>query len=143
MESKGFTLIELICIIALLGIIALISFPRINGMNDNYLDSISKELLYDIRFVRNQNMSEPSKSYNLVMTNNSYYIKMSNPLPKIVKTKSLKDNYSLAYNQEQTLIFNVYGAPNKGQTITVMNTLNNHYREITIIPNTGRIQLKE
>ncbi|SHI69534.1 Competence protein ComGC [Dethiosulfatibacter aminovorans DSM 17477] len=141
MDSKGYTLIELICIFALISILLLITVPNID-IDLFYLDKIAKEMTYDIRMVKSEDMLEPIKSFNIVLSDNGYSIKYSNGMPKYYKTVNLKDGYQIAFDNN-SIMFNANGTPKHAQTITILHTSTGNKREITIVPYTGRILLLE
>lgn len=142
LNEKGYTLIELILVLAILGIILLISMPTISNINDAYLNNFSRQLLYDIRYVKSMNMAEPVKSYNMVLLADGYQVRYSDPMPAFHKVVDLRDNYSLSF-YDSAVWFNANGTPRRAQTIKVINNSTGRYREITINVNTGRILLYE
>ncbi|MBV1757000.1 MAG: prepilin-type N-terminal cleavage/methylation domain-containing protein [Dethiosulfatibacter sp.] len=142
MNKKGYTLIELILVLAILGIILLISMPTISNINDTYLNNFARQLLYDIRFVKNMNMTEPVKSYNMVLLADGYQVRYANPMPAFHKVVDLRDQYSISF-YENSVWFNANGTPRRAQTITIFNNKTGKFREITINVNTGRILLYE
>ncbi len=142
LNKKGYTLIELILVLAILGIILLISMPTISNINDTYLNNFARQLLYDIRFVKNMNMTEPVKSYNMVLLADGYQVRYANPMPAFHKVVDLRDQYSISF-YENSVWFNANGTPRRAQTITIFNNKTGKFREITINVNTGRILLYE
>ena len=142
LNEKGYTLIELVLVLAILGIILLISMPTISNINDTYLNHFSRQLLYDIRYVKNMNMAEPMKSYNMVLLGDGYQVRYADPMPAFHKVVDLRDNYSLSF-YDSTVWFNANGTPRRAQTIKILNNSTGRYREITINVNTGRILLYE
>lgn len=142
LNEKGYTLIELVLVLAILGIILLISMPTISNINDAYLNHFSRQLLYDIRYVKNMNMAEPMKSYNMVLLGDGYQVRYTDPMPAFHKVVDLRDNYSLSF-YDSTVWFNANGTPRRAQTIKILNNSTGRYREITINVNTGRILLYE
>jgi len=142
MDKRGFTLVELLVVLAIMAVIAVIAVPRL-PIDRFYLDSVSKDLVYDIRFVKNMDMAEPDKLYNIVLLSDGYRIKYSNPMPKYSKLVDLKNGYTISFNKSQDVMFNANGTPKNAQTITILHTSTGNKREITIVPNTGRILLIE
>ncbi|MDP3387504.1 MAG: prepilin-type N-terminal cleavage/methylation domain-containing protein [Eubacteriales bacterium] len=142
MNKKGYTLVELILVLAILGIILLISMPTISNANDAYLNNFARQLLYDIRFVKNMNMTEPMKSFNMVLLEDGYQVRYANPMPAFHKVVDLRDQYSISF-YENSVWFNANGTPRRAQTIRIINNKTGRYREITINVNTGRILLYE
>ena len=142
LNEKGYTLIELVVVLDILGIILLISMPTISNINDTYLNHFSRQLLYDIRYVKNMNMAEPMKSYNMVLLGDGYQVRYADPMPAYHKVVDLRDNYSLSF-YDSTVWFNANGTPRRAQTIKILNNSTGRYREITINVNTGRILLYE
>ena len=150
MDKRGFTLVELIVVLAIMSIIALIAIPRL-PFDSFYLDSISQDMVYDIRYVKNMDMAEPDKSCYIMLSNdlshydNCFYsLRMTeNVMSRIVKKVDLRKGYTVSYNVSPDIMFNANGTPKHAQTITILHTSTGHYREITIVPNTGRILLLE
>ncbi len=142
LNKKGYTLIELILVLAILGIILRISMPTISNINDAYLNNFARQMLYDIRFVKNMNMTEPIKSYNMVLLEDGYQVRYANPMPTFYKVVDLREQYSISFF-EDTIWFNANGTPGRAQTIKLFNNDTGNYREITINVNTGRILLYE
>lgn len=143
MNNKGVTLIELILTLAIMAIIMVIVIPKTN--NNSYLNSISKELLYDIRDLRVKSMTTDDTFYSMVVATNRYYItKSSKQGRKIIKLVDLKANYTLySSNIKRKVEFNYNGRPRYPTTITIMNTKTNRRKQISIVPDTGRILLIE
>ncbi len=70
--NKGFTLIELICVITILGLIALIAVPTINTMIQNSKEEAYEEQITTIEdaartYMTNNSLELPSKSTDEVV----------------------------------------------------------------------------
>lgn len=144
MNNKGVTLIELILTLTILTVIMVIVIPKTN--NNAYLNSISKELLYDIRDLRTRSMTSDNSYYSMVIAPNRYYITKSSAKEgrKIIKIVDLKPNYTLnSSNRKRKVEFSYNGRPRYPTTITIMNTKKNKHKQISIVPDTGRILLIE
>lgn len=150
MDKRGLTLVELLVVLALMSIIAIIGLPRL-PFDSFYLDSLAQDLVYDIRYVKNIDMSEPDKSCSIMLSNdlshydNCFYtLRMTeNIMPKVVKKVDLRKGYTISYNVSPDIMFNANGTPRHAQTITILHTSTGNKREITIVPYTGRILLLE
>ncbi|MBN2287463.1 MAG: type II secretion system protein [Tissierellales bacterium] len=141
--QKGYTLIELICVLSLIGIIGLISLPKISYIHDFHLDSISNALLYDIRMIKMKDMSEPKKSYQILLTDKAYQIRYNKgTMPSLLRKVTLDSHYRISFSHPNVW-FNANGTPKHAQTITITNTVTGKNHMITINPNTGRILLYE
>ena len=137
-NSKGVTLIELVIILALLGILAGITVPSMDWSN-YYLRTQARQLCAEIRNVRVLRMTE-GVDYKVSLNRDFYQI---NNGIKQVKKVNMLSNYKIYYNnQEITFNYNS-GAPDKGDTITIKNVKNGRSMEITIVPASGRVLLKD
>lgn len=138
MNKKGFTLIELILVMAILGIIMGLVIPSFKFGN-YYLKSLSKELYSDIRYVRMLNMTEGS-DYKIYLGDGLY--KISSGI-KDIKVVNIRPEYKL-FPPREYISFSPQGAPvYKEKTITIKNMKNGNYMEMTIVPASGRVLLKD
>ncbi len=138
--KKGYTLIELVLVMMLLSLLLAMVVPKLHTAHDYYLDALAKELLYDIRFVKVMNMTEPTKSYSILLREDGYMIKYADPMPKVYKRLETKPGYCLYY-YDHHVQFNANGSPIRAQTINIHNVHTSKHRKITINVNTGRILL--
>ena len=136
--NLGFTMIELIIVLALLGILATISIPRFDH-SSYYLRTQAKTLCSEIRDVRVLRMTE-GEDYKISLNHDYYQVSKGT---KLIKKVNLKPNYKLYYNFSEIKFSYHTGAPTKGDTITLRNTKTKTYMEITIVPASGRVLLKD
>ncbi len=141
----GFSLIELLCTIAIMGVILSISYPSISAYFkfQSQLDvkTTSEQLLFDIRDVRQQNMSQPNTKYTLYVYGDHYIIqKSSRALPITLKTVNAPNGVTFKSNigniESNGVYFSVTGAPSSAGTIYI-NGAGFKYT-LTIQPSTGR-----
>jgi|LGVF01.2.fsa_nt_gb prepilin-type N-terminal cleavage/methylation domain-containing protein len=150
MDKKGFTLVELVVVLGLMSVIVMIAIPKLS-IDGFYLDSVAEELVCDIRYVKNMDMAEPVKSCSIMLSNDLehydhcfYSVRMTeNVMNRIVRKVDLRKGYEINYNVSPDIMFNANGTPKHAQTITILHQSTGNFREITIVPNTGRILLLE
>jgi len=139
MRMKGITLVELLLIISIITLLTLIVIPHID-ITKYWLISNSRVLRDDIRNVRYLNMSE-GKNLKILLGNNEYVI-VENEIEK--KRVVFKSDFKLVHNfKNGNIYFSHIGSPQQGGTIRIISNKKNQYCEITIVPATGRVLLKD
>jgi prepilin-type N-terminal cleavage/methylation domain-containing protein len=137
-KNKGFTLIELILTMALLGMILGIAVPKIDNSNF-YLKAQGKQLCMEIRNVRILRMTE-GKGYRILLSDHSYKVLDGR---KELKNIILDSKYELLYRNRE-LMFTYEGTPcHGGDTIIMRNRMNGKHIKITIVPASGRVLLDD
>lgn len=140
-SNSGMTLIELILVISIFALSLSIVIPKIERRGYHLMTS-SRMLRDDIRYVRYIKMVE-GKSYKISLEGNQYTV-MENA--RILKKVKLEKDFKLTYSENfrgGDIVFSYTGSPsNGGGTITIFDNRTNKYCEITIVPDTGRILLK-
>jgi type II secretion system protein H len=58
--SKGFTLLELIVVMVIIGITAWIAYPKLSALNDIKLDAAARRVAADLRYAQNQSIGKRS-----------------------------------------------------------------------------------
>lgn len=140
--SSGMTLIELLLVISILAISLSIVMPKIER-RDYHLMTSSRMLRDDIRNIRYMKMAE-GKNLKISLESNQY--KVIENL-KVIKRVQLEKDFKITYTETfkgGDISFSYNGAPTcGGGTITIFDNKKNKYCEITIVPATGRILLKD
>lgn len=142
-KRKAYTLVEVIVVIAILGIILAITVP-----NSGYLKTVRenmelKEFKRDILFARNKAIME-SKIYTLKLMNveNGYSIKSSSELD-YSKIKYFENGIVLnKSNKVQNVFFNSNGTVACSGTISLHDRNGKEYK-LTITPVRGLIDIKD
>ena len=142
-NNKGMTLMELLLVIAILALFISIVMPKVER-RDFHLITCSKMLRDDLRYIRFAKMAE-GKNYFISLEEKQYTVKES---AKIIKRVKLEKDFKIMHNFSNSgsvnLSFSYKGAPTLGGgTITIFDDKRNRYCEITIVPDTGRILLKD
>ncbi|WIV11008.1 type II secretion system protein [Proteiniborus sp. MB09-C3] len=140
--SGGMTLIELLLVISILALSLSIVIPKIEK-RDYHLMTSSRMLRDDIRNIRYMKMAE-GKNLKISLESNQY--KVIENL-KVIKRVQLEKDFKITYTETfrgGDISFSYNGAPTYGGgTITIFDNKKNKYCEITIVPATGRILLKD
>ncbi len=142
-KSKGYTLLELIITIAIISIIVSISIPKLKLSTYNLKPSGTK-LCQEIRNIRYISMTD-NTLYNIILNKDSYYIRKGTKIIKnatLDKNLILSDNFNDLASEYSTVQFNHNGAPMYAGTIKIRDKNSGKYIEITIVPVTGRVLLK-
>jgi type II secretion system protein H len=58
--SKGFTLIELVVVMVIIGITAWLAYPKLSALNDIKLDAAARRVAADLRYAQNQSIGKRS-----------------------------------------------------------------------------------
>ncbi|MDI6601928.1 MAG: prepilin-type N-terminal cleavage/methylation domain-containing protein [Thermoanaerobacteraceae bacterium] len=149
-DSKGFTLLELICVVAVMGVVMAISYPSVSGYVNTKanldMQITAQQLLFDIRDVRQKNISEPDVKYTIYIYDKSYTIKRSGTgMPVALKTFTAPQGITFTSNiskiKTDGIYFTVTGAPSSAGTIYINKGKDYYY--ITIQPSTGRAAIKK
>lgn len=136
--KKGVTLIELLLVLAIISMIILITVPRIKTTN-YWLKSNSKMLRDDIRYIRYMKMVEGKNCKILLGYDHYCVVENGRERKRVVIENDLKIVHNF---YDGNVYFSHIGSPNQGGTIKIIDDKTNKYCEITIVPATGRVLLK-
>ena len=154
-KNKGFTLVELIAVVSVLGVLLLIAVPNIYSINQNWiLETTAREMVEDIRWAQHLAIVE-GESYNFEIHLSQKYYRIrpeSNKGPSL-KTVELNSNivnlssslpragYSGEFYDYRVLTYSPSGNPRQTGSI-VLETRNGKSLTITIAVGSGRVMIK-
>lgn len=140
-KNKGYTLIELIVVLALFSILFSIAIPNLNFVSRTQELQELKEFKRDVLFARNQAIVKGKIHYfKLDYTKNSYFI-MSDGIE--IKRCYFDNGVSLINNPAVIeIVFTSSGVPKLGNTIKLKTSDNQRYK-LVVNPVTGKISLSE
>ncbi len=141
-NNKGYTLIELIVVLAILSIVVFITFGNLNINQDILLSKCANQLANDIRYIQRKTITEKQTNYkinaNYAANNTGYTINLGY---KIIE--SVKFDKGITYTSNFTgpmLSFNLLGRPSNSGTYTLRNSKGKTIN-ITVVPSTGRVRI--
>lgn len=137
MKRKGYTLLEMVISVSLIGIIVLISIPRFKSRNLEY-----EEFIFELKSdLRNIGLASNSRRniYKIVFTSHGYKIyKDSNK----IKFRNCKKGVQI-FSMENKIIYSRKsrsGSPEKGRSIYVLDNSSKKIERITIMLASGRVK---
>lgn len=136
-EEKGLTLVELVVSIALLSVLTLICIPK-NRINDYRMHGQAMMLTNDIRMIRSLIMAE-GEAYHITLGNTDYVVMNGF---KLVKRVEFGDDTWMGNNMKNKIMFSYQGRPINAGSISIQNKVTGKFHDITIVPYTGRVLLK-
>ncbi len=141
MKNGGFTLIELVVTIAILSIVLSITLPKIS-IDFGYMDKMANEFVMDVRYIQMENMKNPSQNYKIRIYEDigKYTVNNSDVVEKKV---TFKERYIIRYSNTGSIGFNGEGTPVNAGTFTIIDTMTNETKNVSIVPTTGRTIIKE
>lgn len=146
-KKKGYTLIELIVVLALFSILLIISIPNISLLISYREYNEIKNFEKDLKYSRAKALVENTPvEFKIDVPNNKYKIIQKN---KIIKEYNFKNGVKLNYitissskqtSGESSIVFKTTGAPSTAGTIN-FSTKNYGIYNVTIEVATGRINI--
>lgn len=144
---KGFTLIELILVIALLGVLAVAVVVISPGISPARLDAASKQVQSDIEYAKQNAVLTATTHGVQFVSGGSYTVYRStvatpinHPLTKQSMVITLSSQYpGISISSNYTVEFNRFGNPTTGGGGSVTITDGTNTRTISVTANTGRV----
>lgn len=128
-KKSGFTLVEILAVIMVIGIIALVSLPIYTQIKPGInLNAETRDIVSDLRYAQQLSVTEQvnySVTFNLVQ--NKYTVTNTSN-GQIIKSKDIGQGIAIdsitGLTSNNTAIFNVTGAAIESGSITLINISN-------------------
>ncbi len=143
----AFTLVELVCIVALLGILALVAAPAVQGLGQKHnLDLAARTMTTEMRKAQQRAITTGSGQILEFRLDGRYRVTCGKSeetylveLPEGVILRSV--NFPMSDNVRY-LLFNYNGSPSSGGTVALENAAGS-VLYIIVAPATGRVRISE
>ncbi len=153
-NNRGFTVIELILVIVILGILAAIVYPKYQALSSIRVSSAAQTIEADIRYAQSLAVSTPY-NYSVVFDSgaNSYSISrvdrstgavtsINHPFKAGTYAVNLGTDYpGVALGSSYTVTFDYLGSPVTGGGGSVTVSSGGYSKTITVQANTGRVTI--
>ena len=117
--AKGFTLVEILCVVVILGIASAIILPQIGSRSDLVVSSGARVVMADLIYAQNRAIAL-QKSHYVRFSNQTYTVSDSTALTAITHPGT-KDPYTLTFNTKNTPLENIHlNGTGFGGTSTVL-----------------------
>lgn len=117
-SSAGFTLIELVMVIVLIGIIAIVAAPRLGDQDVYDLDRATHDLIEAIRYAQEQSMTHSGAApFQIAISTSGFAVTQSgtpilNPLDgSAAYTNNVTEWANVSVSSAETISFDSHGKP--------------------------------
>lgn len=150
MRINGYTLIELVLVIAILGILAIAVVLISPSITPARLDAAAKQVQSDIEYAQQMAMMVTTTHGVSFVASGAYTVyesttatPIASPLTKQSMVMTLSDKFpDISIQNNYTVEFNSFGSPTTGGGGSVVVTDGTNTRTITVTANTGKVTLE-
>lgn len=150
MESRGFNIIELVLVFAILGILAVAALTISGNPQRSRLDAAARQVESDIKFAQQNAMMTGTTSGVSFVASGAYTVYQSStatplksPVNKENMVVTLSNNFpSVTIAGNYVVQFNSFGTPTTGGGGSVTLTAGGFSKIISVTANTGRVNIQ-
>ncbi len=121
--SRGFTLVELMIVVALMGIMAAIAAPNYRDyMTQNRLNGAARLVMTDLMYARSQAATE-NVNFKMDFSGNSYSIIRDDTDQEVRRSRNIQDEYyDVTMTSNRDFVFRPNGTVTAAGTVTLTNS---------------------
>ncbi len=135
--SSGFSLIELVMIIVLIGIVMAVAVPKLRNTNEFSLEGSASMIVADIRHAQELAMATHDNK-NVVFTLNGASYTVETESDSVFRTVNLPSGVTIT-SADVTFTFNPLGEPTVGGGSSVTISAGGNSKTVTVGNYTGRV----
>jgi type II secretion system protein H len=137
-HTRGFTLVEILCVLVLLAIMAMIIIPQLGSRGDLKAAAAARTMMADIMYAQNRAIARQTPQYVSFDTATKTYTLMEGTTPAVITHPVTLNSYeqtfgntgledvtltSAAFDSKSTIAFDEIGAPYSYDTMSGMVAL--------------------
>lgn len=140
LKNKGFTLIEMMIVVAIIGILALVISPNFNSSREQFtLYTTARSCVSDLRYTQQLSM-DTKVQHGMYFTQNGYQIIGSEVVKKV-------DFDGLTYQtifgaSSDAIVFQTDGTPIESGKIDLKSNISDMHIYISVTPGTGEVSVQ-
>jgi prepilin-type N-terminal cleavage/methylation domain-containing protein len=164
---RGFTLIEILCVVIILGIVSAMILPQISTRDDSKVASAARSMMADLIYAQNRAITMQKTHYVVFDAANNKYSVVTSVSPMTIITHPVTQNAytvvfgksplenvtmsSISFDGQTTLAFDALGVPNSYTAGVGLQPLNsgsvviaapNASMTVSVLPYSGEVKVQ-
>lgn len=143
-DKGGFTLLELLCVLALIGILSSIIMPRLISLANWKLEGTARAMATDIRLVQQEALVHgESAEIFFLGSHNCYQLRLPEGSRMVYFPEEVSYKGATSFSTDPFLKFTELGTPAGGGGTVTLQTSNGSKMYVIVTPVTGRVRVSK